>query len=61
MEANRSYAMDCQKSAEYWAAEYAANAKWKYQAQWAADRARLAWNDVTAGIERHRAVDGRNY
>ena len=37
------FAMSCTISAEYWAAEYAKNDQYKWQANWAASRAKTAW------------------
>ena len=41
-----SYAMVCQKSAEAWALSYSRNGALKWQAEWAANRARKAWEQT---------------
>jgi len=40
---DREYAMLCQKSADAWALAYSRNECTIWQAKWAADRARQAW------------------
>ena len=43
----RQYAMECQKSAEEWALAFARDEAFRWQATWAANRARQAFAALT--------------
>ncbi len=42
----KEYALDCQRSADYWVSEYANCESSRWQAEWAVNRANDAWDAV---------------